>query len=156
MDRIAVFTDGSYDPDSLKGSWAGIVLWDGNRETLTGLKDNTSQHEMELLAISEALQFIWKHINPINEIVVYTDSEYVKNLEKRRERLERNQFITKKGNVVKNSQLIQHFFTQMDELPLEIIRTPSHQKRGLSEVSDYNREVDKLARKILRKEIRNL
>jgi ribonuclease HI len=153
--RIRVFTDGSSDPRSGLGSWASIILYAGEKKMITGIEENATQHKMELFAVLESLRYIVSEVSTRSGISIYTDSEYVKNLPSRRDRLERNNFFTKKGKPVVYSELIKEFYEYLDWLSVDIIRVKSHQKKGQSEISDYNREVDKLSRKILRKKIRD-
>ena len=153
--RIAVFTDGSSDPASGKGSWAGIILCNDKKNVISGMKEDSSQHKMELFAVLECFRFIEKKCQIPETISIYTDSEYVQKLPSRREKLEKNSFITQKGKPVVYNALIKELYAYLDKYPVELIRVPGHQKKGSSEISDYNREVDKLSRKILRKEIRD-
>ena len=153
--KVSVFTDGSFDPHSKKGSWASILKVNGQKKILTGIHDEVSQHEMELVAVLESLRYLEENYVSSHLIQIYTDSEYVTNLLKRRQKLEQNQFLTKKGHYVANHELVKRFYSYLDKTSIQIFRVPSHQKKGVSEISDFNREVDKLSRKILRKEIRN-
>jgi ribonuclease HI len=110
---------------------------------------------MELLGVIQCLGHIIAHYGNSCFIHIYTDSEHVTNLLERRKKLESAQFLTKKGTPVAHAELIKQFYRILDRLSFKIERVSSHQKEGVSEISDFNREVDKLSRKILRKEIRN-
>ncbi|MFP4047089.1 MAG: RNase H family protein [Bacteroidales bacterium] len=152
---INVFTDASFDPKTKTGTWAGIVLFNNKEKVLYDILQGVSQHGMELLSILECLEFIKKHYQDYNLIRIYTDSEYVENLPGRRDRLERNDFLTSKGNEIAHKDLLMRFYDYLDALNLEIERVVGHQKSGASIVSDYNRRVDKMSRKILRQKTRN-
>jgi ribonuclease HI len=111
---------------------------------------------MELKAVIECIKFIQQNTKKVTKINVFTDSSYVKNLIHRREKLEKAGFKTKKGKDIANREWVEAFYTLLDFQPVEIKKVDSHQKRGVSEETDYNRQVDQLARKLLKKEIKGL
>lgn len=152
---INVFTDASFDPKTKTGSWAGIVLFGKNEKVLSDILQDISQHGLELLSILECLDYIKEHFREYNLIRIYTDSEYVENLPDRRDRIENNDFLTSKGNEIAHKDLLMRFYKCFDVFNLEIERVIGHQKSGASVVSDYNRKVDKMSRKLLRQKIRN-
>lgn len=79
-DTITVYTDGGCHGNPGPGGW-GCVILDGQKETtLSGGEPSTTNNKMELMAAISALAAVaqnksWK----TKKIVVYSDSQYVKN-----------------------------------------------------------------------------
>ncbi|MGM0497000.1 MAG: RNase H family protein [Bacteroidota bacterium] len=147
---IEVFTDGSYEPQIAYGAWAALIIFNENEKMLSGTSEQSSQHKMELQAVIQSLEYITEHYGKDLSIKLYTDSEYVENLLSRKEKLLKNDFITKKGNNIKHTEDIKQFYQLEEQLNITITRVPSHQKKGVSRISDHNRRVDKLARKLVK------
>ena len=147
---IEVFTDGSYEPQIAFGAWAALIVFNENEKMLSGTSEQSSQHKMELQAVIQSLEYIIEHYGYNTPVKLYTDSEYVENLLSRREKLLRDNFITKKGKNIKHATDIKQFYHLEEKLNITITRVPSHQKKGVSRISDKNRRVDKLARKLVK------
>lgn len=154
MDKaIEVYTDGSYHPQKDIGAWASKIIGDFEK-VITGVKNGTSQHEMELLAVINSLDYIKKAYTMAVSIKIYTDSEYVLNLLPRKKNLQSKKFLTKAGKPIRNREGIIKFYEIEENFrDLRIMKVASHQKQGISKATDHNRMVDKLSRKILREEI---
>ena len=152
---VRLFTDGSASPSRGVGAWASCVLVDDTEHLLDGTAQDTSQHTMELVAVLKGLEFIQKHAEKVRRVEVYTDSQYVAGLPGRRERLERGRFFTKKGKPVKNSSLIRELYGWLDKYDIVLHRVPGHNKAGKSEITDYNRKVDKHSRALVRAMLRD-
>ena len=123
---------------------------------LKGTAWRVTHHTMELQAVIEGLQFIQNHREKVYQVEVYSDSQYVVDLPGRRARLEGSDYQTKKGKPVKNRDMIRELFDLMDRLPVTLRRVPGHGKAGQSEITDYNRKVDKLSRELVRRMIRGV
>ncbi|MDK2982328.1 MAG: ribonuclease [Chloroflexota bacterium] len=75
IEKINVYTDGSCEPNPGPGGWAAIIL-DGKKETvLKGFEKASTNNRMELTAAIEAL----RAIDPAKPVILYTDSQYLKN-----------------------------------------------------------------------------
>ena len=73
--KYVVYTDGACSGNPGKGGWAAIILDDNsNQSSISGSVNNTTNNRMELIATIMAL----KKIKKKSEIVIYTDSKYVK------------------------------------------------------------------------------
>ena len=74
--KYRIYTDGACSGNPGPGGW-GAVIFDqkDNQKNISGSEKNTTNNRMELLAAIMAL----KKIKVNSEIVVYTDSTYVKN-----------------------------------------------------------------------------
>lgn len=148
--NIQVFTDGSYEPQITYGAYAALIIYNNKEKMLSGTSEQASQHKMELQAVIQSLRYINENYDNDIQIELYTDSEYVENLIDRKEKLINNNFITKKGNSINHAADIKQFYYLEEKLNVTINRVPSHQKKGVSRVTDRNRRVDKLARKLVK------
>ena len=73
--KFKIYTDGACSGNPGKGGWAAIIL-DGNSQlSISGSENKTTNNRMELIAPIMAL----KKIKIKSEVIVYTDSKYVKN-----------------------------------------------------------------------------
>ena len=69
-----IYTDGSCIGNPGKGGWAAIILDKKNQLNISGGESKTTNNRMELMAAIMAL----KKIKNRSEIIIYTDSRYVK------------------------------------------------------------------------------
>ena len=75
MIKLKIYTDGACSGNPGKGGWAAIILdKDLNQSSISGSESNTTNNRMELLAPIMAL----KKIKKKSEIIIFTDSKYVK------------------------------------------------------------------------------
>ena len=72
--RIKIYTDGACSGNPGKGGWAAIILDGKNQSSISGSENKTTNNRMELMAPIMAL----KKIKIKSEIIIYTDSKYVK------------------------------------------------------------------------------
>lgn len=72
MKEIIVFTDGSSKGNPGPGGWGAVIATKNEVIELGGGKDNTTNNEMELNALLEALKYIKG-----GRVHVYSDSRYV-------------------------------------------------------------------------------
>jgi len=82
---------------------------------------------------------------------IYTDSQYVVGLEKRKEKLKTANFLTDKKVAIRNNEPVKCLIKYMDIYRLHFTKVQAHQKNNGSE--NYNREVDMLIRKEMRKAV---
>ncbi len=157
--EIKIFTDGSCNPTYNIGTWAAILLCGDKKFVITGESLHTTHQRMELLAVIEAITFADEKLEN-HPLDIYTDSQYVVRLIDRKDKLTKNQFITKKGNLLNNSDLIERLIHQIETHKLNFVKVKAHQKSkpegtNYSDISivNFNIEVDKLARKTLRETI---
>lgn len=154
-DTIELFTDGSFEPQITYGAWVALILKNEKEHILSGESENSSQHKMELQAVIQGLNYIIENYGYKYNIYLYTDSEYVEKLLQRKEKLTRNKYLTKKGHPIKHTSDIKQFYTLEEQLSLTITQVSGHQKKGVSHISDCNRRVDKLARKLVKQKRKN-
>jgi ribonuclease HI len=149
---VAVYTDGSCNPCHQIGSWAAILLIDDQKLVLKGKEPDTTHQRMELTAVLKALEYLEHNHLLTLPVQLYADSQYVINVEKRRARLESNSYLTKSGQPVRNADLVKKLIGYLDNSVIEFIKVAAHQKKG--ESVNVNREVDKIARRMIREHLR--
>ena len=151
---IKIITDGSASPKYAIGAWASYIVTPFEETVLKDTESNATQHAMELKAVLKSLKYIQSTFQIVSiSVEVYTDSDYVINLPDRKERLEKNNYQTKKGKEVRNRRLIAQFYEWLEHFNITLISVEGHAKKGQSEITDYHREVDKLSRKLVRRAI---
>lgn len=143
-----IYTDGSCDPKKGLGAWVAIILTDEGKEVLSGKVADTTHNRMELHAVIEGIKYVQHRYAGIERVLIYSDSQYVTGLMDRQEKLTQAEFITSKGTLLRNADLVQEFYQLGAELPLIFTKVKAHQKQGAD--INYNIEADKLVRKILR------
>ncbi len=154
--QIYLFTDGSVNPQSGIGFGAYLLLekrefLGSELEKKINIKkfDNTSSTKLEL----ETLLWALDDINLKNfKIVVYTDCQNIIGLNERRDRFEKNNYMTAKGSVIKNHELYKDFFKRLDILDCEFIKVKGHKKASVkNEIDKIFTLVDRATRMALRK-----
>jgi ribonuclease HI len=152
MYNFIVFTDGSCHTQLKCGTWVSIIEQENTRVQISGICQDTTHNRMELMAIIESIDYIDIHYQGIGQIDIYTDSQYVVGIIDRKERLQGNLFKSRKGKTIQNDDLLQKLIDQLGKFNIKLVKVQAHQKSGDNE--NLNREVDKIARKILRQEIK--
>lgn len=150
--QIQIYTDGSCHTQKRVGGWAAIILGEEKNIELKGCEKDTTHNAMEILAVLKALNFLEKkHLNnnAFTKIEIVSDSQYVVRILERKEKLKRNNFLTKKNNPIRNVELVKKLIEKIETLPLIFTKIKAHQKA--TDEINYNRVVDKLAREQVRK-----
>ena len=112
--KVDVYTDGACVVQERIGGWA-IVSTDETIERY-GHKEDTTNNEMELVAVLEAINSC-KH-KYVEEIRIHSDSEYVINtMTKWASQWEANNWTKKKGTI-KNLELIKAIFENVKQYNL--------------------------------------
>ena len=74
--KYKIYTDGACSGNPGPGGWGAVILdQDDEQKNISGSEKNTTNNRMELSAAIMAL----KKIKTNSEILIYTDSTYVKN-----------------------------------------------------------------------------
>lgn len=155
MGKTLIFTDGSVHVQSKVGYGAVLTISedelanDNLREHVqTKRFENTSSTKLELQTLLWALNEI---TDVENTICIYTDSQNIVELVKRRQRLEQNEFCSKKGVLLHNHELYKEFYQLIDTLHCEILKVQGHKpSRNRSKIEQVFTLVDKFSRKALR------
>jgi ribonuclease HI len=149
MDKQAtVYTDGSCHTQLKVGAWVAIVLAGNEKHTISGTVTDTTNNAMELTAVIKAIEYIREKHPGINSVEMVADSQYVIGLTARREKLIAVDFTSKKGKELPNTALVKQFLNHTQSGNIQFIKIKAHQKT--SELTIYNIEADKLARKLVR------
>ena len=135
---IEIYTDGSCLTNPGSGGWAAIINNDGNIKKISGNEKETTNNRMELLAPINAL----KEIDSNSQIIIYTDSQYVKRgiTEWINKWINNNWQTSKKGNV-KNKDLWIELYNLNKSLDVKWNWVKAHAGNPMNE------EVDLLAKK---------
>ena len=75
MKTIQIYTDGSCQYNPGPGGWACILMYNGQVKEKNGYIPNTTNNQMELLAIIKALEMVKECCN----IELFSDSAYIVN-----------------------------------------------------------------------------
>ncbi len=74
--KYIIYTDGACSGNPGPGGWGAVIFdKDNNQKNISGNAKNTTNNRMELMAPIMAL----KKIKTNSEVIIYTDSTYVKN-----------------------------------------------------------------------------
>lgn len=155
MTAIKLFTDVSVNPQSKIGYGAYLSL-PPEPLSFESLKmrvkvkrfEQTSSTKLELQALLWALTNIQSFGK---KVVIYTDSQNIIGLPRRRSQFEQNGYRSKKNKLIKNYKLYQEFFQLLDQFDWEFAKLQghkaSHQKDELDKLFTL---VDRASRKALR------
>lgn len=106
---VEIFTDGSCLGNPGPGGWAALMRYQGKEKLLSGNQTETTNNQMEMLAIIKALAALKKSC----DVEIYSDSKYViDGINSWIINWKRNNWRNSKKQAVKNIELWQ----QMDEL----------------------------------------
>ena len=75
MDKVIIYTDGACSGNPGPGGWAAVLLFKDVKKEISGGKKETTNNEMEITAVLEALKILKEPC----EVDVYSDSAYVVN-----------------------------------------------------------------------------
>lgn len=145
-----IYCDGSCLNNPGAGGWASSVVYRGKETILKGSAENTTNNRMELKAAIKALQFV-KDDDQSKDVVVNTDSEYVKNgITLWVKKWKQNNWKTATKNDVANADMWKRLDDLNSNLNVEWRWVKAH------DGNECNEKVDKLARSEARSINRNL
>jgi len=150
--KIEIFTDGSCHTQKRVGAWAALIFVDKEKTTLKGCEFDTTHNRMELLAVINAIKWLKEHDLASETINIFSDSQYVINLNNRAEKLNAKEFLTNKGTAIKNEDLVKELLNYYSSYDVKLIKVKAHQKNTGAE--NFNREVDMIVRKLVRENTR--
>jgi ribonuclease HI len=107
--KVTIYTDGSCFQAQESGGW-GVYLIQNSNKTIafSGSKKCKDSVEMELLAISKALEYLnafLMHIDNL-DVVIYTDCDYIVKLINKKNRLSKRTFPIKDKTSKRYKQLL--------------------------------------------------
>ena len=137
-----LFTDGSVNTHSKIGYGAYLAVSERGL-SLDSLRprvkvrrfEHTSSTKLELQTLLWALGDIQALRS---RVIVYTDSQNIIGLQGRRDRLEQNDYRSKKNRRLNNYKLYQEFYRMTDQLDCEFVKVRGHQ------VSNQKDDIDRL------------
>jgi len=138
MNELMVFTDGSLNPQSNIGFGAYLAvsefgLSNDSLKKLVKVRrfEQTSSTKLELQTLLWALSDIQALGR---KLILYTDSQNIIGLHRRRERLEINEYQSKNNKRINNYKLYQEFYRITDQLDCELFKVRGHK---VSNQKDY-------------------
>jgi len=142
MDELKLFADGSVNTQSNIGYGAylavserGLSLDSMRTRVRVRRFEHTSSTKLELQTLLWALSDIQALGS---KVIVYTDSQNIMGLKGRRDRLEQNDYRSKKNGRLNNYKLYQEFYRMIDQLDCEFVKVRGHQ------VSNQKDDIDRL------------
>jgi ribonuclease HI len=149
---IDIYTDGSCNPKFKLGGWAAFIFIQGKKTVLNGKEFNTTHNRMELQAAIKSIEFVRNQSEKFDMINIYTDSQYLVRLKERKMRLKDSDFMTKKDIMIQNQDLVKKIISFLDAMDIVFIKVTAHQKKTTEQ--NFNRDVDRLSRNIVRQYIK--
>ncbi|MBI9053075.1 MAG: ribonuclease HI [Bacteroidales bacterium] len=151
---IEIYTDGSCHTQQRIGGWAALIFVNNEKLVLQGSETDTTHNRMELLAVIKSIEYTVKEFNEFEKLFIYTDSQYVERIPLRTQKFILQNFRTKSGKEIQNVDLVKRLIGLLNSTNIEFVKVKAHQKA--SDTPNYNREVDKLSRKIVRNKINRI
>lgn len=143
MGIFKVYTDGSCLGNPGAGGYCAIITSkNGDKEKIiTGNKEYSTNNEMELFAVVNALRCFDKHRD--SKIYLFTDSKLIINCVKNKwvKRWIKNGWKNSKGQRVKNAELWLELHNMLLVLDVRFLKVKAHSGHV------YNEKCDKIAKK---------
>lgn len=143
-----IYTDGSCHTQKCVGAWASVILVNGDKIVLSGTETNTTHNRMEIKAVTSSIKYIHQHFKSITHLKIVSDSQYVIGLIGRETKFTTRNFTTKAGKDIRNIDLVKELLLLVTEINVQFVKIKAHQKE--TDIVNYNIEVDKLSRKLVR------
>ncbi len=141
LETVTIYTDGACDPNPGSGGWAALLRYGKHEKILTGSASETTNNRMELIAAVEAFRALKRPCR----VIIYTDSEYLRNGITRWMPAWRKRDWHRKGGALANVDLWQALDAAIQGHQVEW-----QWVRGHVGIVD-NERVDKLARQMIEK-----
>jgi ribonuclease HI len=138
--KVIVYTDGSCEPNPGPGGWAAIILEDGRETILKGSANKSTNNRMEITAALEAL----RKIDPQKRVLVYTDSQYLKNGVESWLKDWKARNWKRKGGVLMNLDLWKEMSVEIDNRKIAWKWVRGHVG------NPYNERADRIAREMMK------
>ncbi len=139
-EKIIIYTDGACSGNPGVGGWGAILMYNKYEKKISGGNKDTTNNQMEIRAVIEALKIIKKP----SEIIINTDSKYVMNgITKWIFGWKKNGWRTTDRKAVKNSELWQELDIEVNKHNIEWRWVKGHSG------DKYNDIADELAREAI-------
>lgn len=142
MEKVIIYTDGACSGNPGPGGWGSVLIYNGNEKEISGAKANTTNNEMEITAVLEAL----KALKFPCEVDLYSDSAYVVNtfLQGWIFNWIKKDWHTASGEPVKNKELWQELYSLTKTHKVNFNKVKGHAD------NKYNNRCDELARNAIK------
>lgn len=74
LKKITIYTDGACSGNPGIGGWGAVLEYNGKIKEISGVQEDTTNNQMEMLAAVKALESLKEKC----EVELYTDSKYLK------------------------------------------------------------------------------
>ena len=142
MDELILFADGSVNTQSNIGYGAYLAVSERGfslDSMRTRVKVRRFEHTTSTKLELQTLLWSLSDIQALgSKVIVYTDSQNIMGLQGRRDRLEQNDYRSKKNKRLNNYKLYQKFYRMIDELDCEFVKVRGHQ------VSNQKDDIDRI------------
>jgi ribonuclease HI len=139
-EKIIIYTDGACSGNPGVGGWGAILMYNKYEKKISGGNKDTTNNQMEIRAVIEALKIIKKP----SEIIINTDSKYVMDgITKWIFGWKKNGWRTADRKAVKNSELWQELDIEVSKHSIEWRWVKGHSG------DKYNDIADELAREAI-------
>ncbi len=133
MKKVEIFTDGSSLGNPGPGGWCALLRYNGIEKTIKGSKRFTTNNEMELKAVLEALKLLKEPV----EVVIYTDSKYVANgINEWIENWAKKNWKNSKGKEVEHKEMWQEIYKLMKVHRVKAVWIKGHANHRENELCD--------------------
>lgn len=147
-----IFTDGSCHTQKCIGAWAAVILIKEQKIILSGKENDTTHNRMEIIAVINSIKHIKQHFDYLTDIKIVSDSQYVIGLVGRQSKFNASDFTTKAGKDIRNVDLVKELLILVSTINVQFVKIKAHQKP--TDTINYNIEVDKLSRQIVREAVK--
>ncbi|MCD6017756.1 MAG: hypothetical protein K0S53_877 [Bacteroidetes bacterium] len=147
-----IYTDGSCHTQLCLGAWAAVILVNDEKIILSGKESDTTHNRMEIQAVIQSILYVKNNFKDVKNIHIVSDSQYVVGLIDRQAKFIAGKFLTKSGNDIRNKDLVKGFLELVSSMDIRFEKIKAHQKA--TEVINYNIEVDKICRQLVRESVK--
>lgn len=141
--NVEIYTDGACSGNPGPGGWGSILIYNGVEKVISGGETSTTNNQMELLAIINALKCLKEPCN----VTLYSDSAYSINAfnEGWIEDWQNNNWKNSQNKEVKNIELWQELLTLTKIHTITFVKVKGHAD------NENNNRCDQLARNEIKK-----
>ena len=133
QDKIIIYTDGACSGNPGKGGWGAILMFKEHEKKISGGLKETTNNQMEIRAVIEALKIIKKS----SQIIINTDSKYVMDgITKWINGWKKNGWRTADRKPVKNSELWQELDQEVNRHNIEWRWVKGHSGDKYNDIAD--------------------
>ena len=133
MEKVTIYTDGACSGNPGPGGWGAILMYKENKKEISGGKKNTTNNEMELTAVIEALKMLKIRC----KVNIYTDSIYVKNgITDWINNWKQNGWKNSKRQIISNKDLWQELDNLTNKHEIEWFWIKGHNNNKFNDIAD--------------------